>query len=150
MRAALRRVAGVLAPSDPDRIHWLRSTPFLALQLAALVVPSLAGFGLREALFAAGTYAAGMFFVTAGYHRYFSHRAFRTSRAFQLVLAVGAECTAQKGVLWWAGHHRDHHRFSDGPRDPHRDREFQRDAVFSVGQYRNGMPVRKLRLKGVS
>ncbi|HEY6098862.1 MAG TPA: acyl-CoA desaturase [Anaeromyxobacter sp.] len=119
MRAALRRVAGVLAPSDPDRIHWLRSTPFLALQLGALVVPWLAGFGRREALFAAGTYAAGMFFVTAGYHRYFSHRAFRTSRAFQLVLALGAQGTVQKGVLWWAGHHRDHHRFSDGPRDVH-------------------------------
>jgi len=119
MRTALRPVADALAPSDPDRIHWLRSMPFLALQAAALVVPWLAGFGLREALFAAGTYAAGMFFVTAGYHRYFSHRAFRTSRAFQLVLALGAQCTVQKGVLWWAGHHRDHHRFSDEPRDVH-------------------------------
>jgi stearoyl-CoA desaturase (delta-9 desaturase) len=117
--AALGRVADVLAPSDPDRIHWLRSTPFLALQVAAMVVPWLAGFGPREALFAAGTYAVGMFFVTAGYHRYFSHRAFRTSRAFQLVLALGAQCTVQKGVLWWAGHHRDHHRFSDEPRDVH-------------------------------
>ena len=119
MRAALRRVADVLAPSDPERVHWIRTTPFLALQLAALVVPWVAGFGLREALFAAGTYAAGMFFVTAGYHRYFSHRAFRTSRAFQLLLAVGAQCTVQKGVLWWAGHHRDHHRFSDQPPDLH-------------------------------
>jgi len=119
MRAALRRLADLLAPSDPDRVHWLRSTPFLAIQVAALVVPWLAGFGLREALFAAGTYAAGMFFVTAGYHRYFSHRAYRTSRAFQLVLALGAQCTVQKGVLWWAGHHRDHHRFSDAPRDVH-------------------------------
>ena len=119
MRAALRRLADALAPSDPDRIQWLCSMPFLALQAAALVVPWLAGFGLREALFAAGTYAAGMFFVTAGYHRYFSHRSFRTSRAFQLILAVGAQCTVQKGVLWWAGHHREHHRFSDGPRDVH-------------------------------
>ena len=119
MPSALRRLAEVLAPSAPDRIHWLRSMPFFALQLAALVVPWLAGFGVREALFAAGTYATGMFFVTAGYHRYFSHRAFRTSRAFQLVLALGAQCTVQKGVLWWAGHHRDHHRFSDQPPDVH-------------------------------
>lgn len=119
MRSPLRRLADALAPSDPDRTHWLFSMPFLALQAAALVVPWLAGFGLREALFAAGTYAAGMFFVTAGYHRYFSHRAFRTSRAFQLVLALGAQCTIQKGVLWWAGHHRDHHRFSDQQPDVH-------------------------------
>jgi stearoyl-CoA desaturase (delta-9 desaturase) len=119
MRAALRRLAGVLAPSDPDRLHWLRSTPFLALQVAALAVPWLASFGLRQALFAAGTYAAGMFFVTAGYHRYFSHRAFRTGRAFQLALALGAQCTVQKGVLWWAGHHREHHRFSDQAPDIH-------------------------------
>ncbi|HET6412400.1 MAG TPA: acyl-CoA desaturase [Anaeromyxobacter sp.] len=119
MRSLLRRLLAVLAPADPDRIHWLRSTPFLALQLGALVVPALAGFGARAALLAAVSYAAGMFFVTAGYHRYFSHRAFRTGRAFQFVLAVGAQCTVQKGVLWWAGHHREHHRFSDGPRDAH-------------------------------
>jgi stearoyl-CoA desaturase (delta-9 desaturase) len=117
--AALRRAATALAPTDPDRIHWVRSAPFVALQLAAFAVPLLAGFGPREAGVTAATYAAGMFFVTAGYHRYFSHRAFRTSRAFQLVLAVGAQCTAQKGVLWWAGHHRDHHRFSDRAEDVH-------------------------------
>ena len=50
-----------------------------------------------------------MFVVTATYHRYFSHRAFKTSRAFQFVLALGAQSAAQKGVLWWASHHRWHH-----------------------------------------
>jgi stearoyl-CoA desaturase (delta-9 desaturase) len=60
-----------------------------------------------------------MFAVTAGYHRYFSHRSYRTSRAFQLVLAFVGGTAAQKGVLWWAAHHRDHHRWSDGPDDVH-------------------------------
>jgi stearoyl-CoA desaturase (delta-9 desaturase) len=60
-----------------------------------------------------------MFFITAGYHRYFSHRAYRTSRWFQLVLAVGATATFQKGVLWWAAHHRVHHRRSDQEGDLH-------------------------------
>jgi stearoyl-CoA desaturase (delta-9 desaturase) len=60
-----------------------------------------------------------MFGITAGYHRYFSHRAFRTSRAFQLVLAILGAASAQKGPLWWAAHHRDHHRWSDGPEDIH-------------------------------
>jgi stearoyl-CoA desaturase (delta-9 desaturase) len=60
-----------------------------------------------------------MFAITAGYHRYFSHRSFRTGRVFQLVLAVLGASAAQKGPLWWAAHHRDHHRYSDGPDDIH-------------------------------
>jgi stearoyl-CoA desaturase (delta-9 desaturase) len=60
-----------------------------------------------------------MFFVTAGYHRYFSHRTFRTSRPMQLFFAVAAMTSSQKGVLWWASHHRTHHRLSDGAGDPH-------------------------------
>jgi stearoyl-CoA desaturase (Delta-9 desaturase) len=60
-----------------------------------------------------------MFFVTAGYHRYFSHRAFKTSRVFQFVIALIATSTGQKGVLWWAAHHRHHHRYSDMEEDLH-------------------------------
>jgi stearoyl-CoA desaturase (delta-9 desaturase) len=60
-----------------------------------------------------------MFGVTAGYHRYFAHRAFKTGRAFQFVLAVLAQSSSQKGVLWWAAHHRHHHRYSDMPEDIH-------------------------------
>jgi stearoyl-CoA desaturase (delta-9 desaturase) len=64
-------------------------------------------------------YVARMFFVTAGYHRYFSHRTFKTSRVFQFILAFLAQTSAQKGVLWWAAHHRAHHKHSDTPQDPH-------------------------------
>ena len=60
-----------------------------------------------------------IFGVMAGYHRYFSHRTFKTSRVFQFVLALLAETTGQKGVLWWAAHHRNHHKFSDLPWDVH-------------------------------
>jgi len=56
------------------------------------------------------SYAVRMVVVTAGYHCYFAHRAFKTSRPFQLLLAVAAQSAAQKGVLWWASHHRWHHR----------------------------------------
>ena len=52
------------------------------------------------------TYWGRMFFITAGYHRYFSHKTYRTSRAFQFVLAAGGLTCVQKGPLWWAGHHR--------------------------------------------
>jgi stearoyl-CoA desaturase (delta-9 desaturase) len=68
---------------------------------------------------AVGMYYLRMFFITAGYHRYFSHRAFKTSRVFQALLAAGAETSSQKGVLWWAAHHRNHHKYSDTPQDPH-------------------------------
>ncbi len=60
-----------------------------------------------------------MFWVTGGYHRYFSHKSYKTSRWFQFVIAFMAMTSAQKGVLWWAAHHRHHHRYSDTPKDPH-------------------------------
>lgn len=64
-------------------------------------------------------YVLRMFGVTAGYHRYFAHRSFKTSRPFQLVLALLAMTSAQRGVVWWAWHHRHHHRHSDTPVDFH-------------------------------
>ncbi len=57
--------------------------------------------------------------VTVGYHRYFAHRAFKTSRAFQFLLAVGGCLSLQRGPLWWTATHRLHHRHSDEPGDPH-------------------------------
>jgi stearoyl-CoA desaturase (delta-9 desaturase) len=60
-----------------------------------------------------------IFAIGAGYHRYFSHRAYRTSRAFQLALAVLSQSTAQKSVLWWASKHRHHHLHSDTETDVH-------------------------------
>lgn len=64
-------------------------------------------------------YFARMFFITAGYHRYFAHRSFQTSRFFQFVIAFCAQTSLQKGALWWASNHRIHHRYSDKPKDPH-------------------------------
>ena len=67
----------------------------------------------------AATFYARMFGITGGYHRYFAHRTYKTSRPFQLVLAL-LGCTAtQKGPLWWAGHHRGHHKYADRPGDVH-------------------------------
>ena len=60
-------------------------------------------------------YVTRMFFVTGGYHRYFSHRSYKTSRWFQFLIALAAQTSAQKGALWWAAHHRSHHKHSDTP-----------------------------------
>jgi stearoyl-CoA desaturase (delta-9 desaturase) len=67
----------------------------------------------------AGSYFVRMFFITTAYHRYFAHRAFEAGRGFQYFLAFMAMTSSQKGVLWWAGHHRIHHRHSDAPGDLH-------------------------------
>ena len=106
-------------PTASDRIAWSRSLPFFAVHAAAIATPFLVPVEGRWIALAAALYAVRLFGITAGYHRYFSHRAFRTSRAFQLVLAWLGASSAQKGPLWWAAHHRDHHRYSDGPDDVH-------------------------------
>ena len=107
-----RRRAG---PARTSYFH-LGSAPFWAIHLAALGGVLFYGLSVAGVALALGAYFARMVLVTAGYHRYFSHRAFKTSRAFQFVLAVLAQSSAQKGVLWWASHHRRHHRTSDTPR----------------------------------
>ncbi len=61
--------------------------------------------------------------ITLGFHRYFSHRSFKTSRVFQFVLAVISQSAGQRGVLWWASHHRRHHKHSDEDNDPHSPRQ---------------------------
>lgn len=107
-------------PHDPklDRMNLATSLPFIVFHLmAGLVV--LVGFEWKWALLALASYYVRMFGVTAGYHRYFAHRAFKTNRVFQFILAWLAQSSAQKGALWWAAHHRHHHRFSDAPEDLH-------------------------------
>ncbi len=64
-------------------------------------------------------YFIRMFAITGGYHRYFSHRTYKTSRWFQFLLAFMAETSSQKGALWWAAHHRTHHKESDTINDVH-------------------------------
>ena len=92
--------------------------PFIAFHLALGLV-FVTGLSWAWVLVAAISYLVRMFAVSAGYHRYFSHRAFRTSRLFQFVLAWAAQMSAQRGVLWWASHHRLHHKYADTSRDVH-------------------------------
>jgi stearoyl-CoA desaturase (delta-9 desaturase) len=100
-------------------VDWVQSLPFLGVHLVALGTVLLTPFSWPLLALALGSYAVRMFGLTAGYHRYFSHRSYRTGRAFQLVLAILGATATQKGPLWWSAHHRDHHRFSDTPDDIH-------------------------------
>jgi stearoyl-CoA desaturase (Delta-9 desaturase) len=108
-----------VVPDPRDRLHVATSIPFFLIHLAALVGVFLVPFHFSYVLVALGLYYVRMFGVTAGYHRYFAHRSYKTSRVFQFLLAWLAESSVQKGVLWWSGHHRDHHRDSDTPADIH-------------------------------
>jgi stearoyl-CoA desaturase (delta-9 desaturase) len=103
---------------DPDRIDWLRTAPFLALHVACLAVFWVGVSPIALAV-AAALYAVRMFTLTGFYHRYFSHRAFRTSRIVQFIFAVIGASSVQRGPLWWAAHHRNHHRHADTALDPH-------------------------------
>jgi len=107
--------------ADPalDRTQWALSIPFIAVHLVAIVGAMLVPPTWPLVAACAASYAIRMWGVTAGYHRYFSHRTFKTSRVFQALLAVVAESSAQKGALWWAAHHRHHHKHSDEPTDVH-------------------------------
>ena len=68
---------------------------------------------------ALGGYVFRMWAITIGYHRYFAHRSYKTSRVWQAVLAILGETTMQNGPIWWASVHRAHHKESDLPGDPH-------------------------------
>ena len=96
---------------------WIKNLPFLFMHLACLAVFFVPATPLGVVL-CAGLYFARMFGITAGYHRYFSHRSYKTSRWFQFVLACLGCSAMQKGPLWWTAHHREHHRHSDTEDDP--------------------------------
>ena len=100
------------------RIRAASLAGFLVVHVAALGVFAL-GFSWKGIALCLGSYYLRMFAVTAGFHRYFSHRTYRLSRVPQFLLAVLGQTAAQKGVLWWASHHRHHHRYSDRPEDIH-------------------------------
>lgn len=98
---------------EADR--WL---PFVFLHAGCLLA-----FWTGCSAFAVGVcaflYCVRMFAITAFYHRYFSHRAFKTSRLVQLLFALVGASSMQRGPLWWASHHRRHHANSDKVGDLH-------------------------------
>jgi stearoyl-CoA desaturase (delta-9 desaturase) len=92
--------------------------PFLVVHLSCVLVV-VVGVSTTAVVVAVVSYALRMFGITAFFHRCFSHRAFRTGRRTQFVGAFLGAAAAQRGPLWWAAHHRVHHRRTDRPGDPH-------------------------------
>lgn len=101
---------------------WIHSLPFYLFHVAmgaAFFVP----FSWEMVALCLASYVLRMFAITAGYHRYFSHRSYKMSRVPQFLMAFLGSTSIQKGVLWWAANHRHHHRFSDQSQDIHSPRQ---------------------------
>ena len=107
---------------DPGEAHndiiYPSAIPFVLVHLACIAA-IWTGISWQAVAICAVLYWGRIFAIGAGYHRYFSHRAFSTSRVFQFVLAVLSQSTTQKSVLWWAAKHRHHHLHSDTDQDVH-------------------------------
>ena len=92
--------------------------PFVLVHLACFGA-IWTGVTWQAVIIAVALYWGRIFAIGAGYHRYFSHRAYSTGRIFQFILAVACQSTLQKSVLWWAAKHRHHHLHSDTEADIH-------------------------------
>lgn len=101
--------------------RFMNAAKFAAFWLIHLGCVLVFWTGVSWAAFAVciAMYVLRMFAITGGYHRYFSHRSYKTSRWFQFLLGFLGASSAQKGPIWWASHHRHHHQYSDTEHDVH-------------------------------
>ena len=106
--------------NDKKQFHidWPRCIPFIGMHIGVISL-CFVDFSWTAVLFGIGFYCIRMLAITGFYHRYFAHRAFKTSRWFQFVGACVGNASIQRGPLWWAAHHRDHHLHSDTDKDVH-------------------------------
>ncbi len=104
-------------PGEP-RTECDRWLPFIFLHAGCALV-LFTGCSDFAIIVCAALYCIRMFAITGFYHRYFSHRAFKTSRALQFLFALIGSASMQRGPLWWAAHHRVHHARSDKYGDLH-------------------------------
>ncbi len=99
-------------------VDWARVIPFLLMHAACLAVIWV-GFSWTALIVTLALYVVRMFAITGFYHRYFSHRTFKTSRVGQFIFGLLGASAVQRGPIWWAAHHRHHHVYSDKPEDVH-------------------------------
>jgi stearoyl-CoA desaturase (delta-9 desaturase) len=109
-------------------VDWGRIIPFTGMHIAVVAV-FWVGWSPVAVWTAIFLYALRMFAITGFYHRYFSHKTFRTSRALQFIFAVIGASSVQRGPLWWAANHRIHHAHTDTPEDVHS--PFQHGLLWS-------------------
>ena len=103
---------------EEDNRLLLITSPLVFMHLACIGI-FFTGFSWVAVVALLITYFVRVFALTAGFHRYFSHRSFKTSRFFQFIMAWVGTSAAQMGPMWWAAHHRHHHQHSDTEEDVH-------------------------------
>jgi len=102
----------------PNQFEWRRCLPFAFIHLGCIGL-FWVGWSWAAVWIALSLYLVRMFAITGFYHRYFSHRTFKTSRFAQFLFAVIGNTAIQRGALWWAATHRHHHKHSDQEEDTH-------------------------------
>jgi stearoyl-CoA desaturase (delta-9 desaturase) len=115
---AARTNEAALSRSSGRHVDWARVVPFLLMHAACLAVIWV-GFSWTALMVTVALYLVRMFAITGFYHRYFSHRSFKTSRVGQFIFGLLGASAVQRGPIWWAAHHRHHHVHSDKPDDVH-------------------------------
>src|SRR5450432_1910851 len=105
-------------PLSGKKLDYTICAQFLLLHLACLAF-IWSGVSTVAVVTCLSLYVVRMFAITAGFHRFFAHRTYRTGRVFQFVLAFIGTASYQKGPLWWSSHHRHHHLYSDTENDLH-------------------------------
>ena len=100
------------------QIDWARAIPYFLIHASILSV-FFVGFSSFALLICLFMFAIRMFAITGFYHRYFSHKTFKTSRFTQFIFAIIGASAVQRGPIWWAAHHRGHHMHSDTEKDQH-------------------------------
>ena len=109
---------GAIPAGESKKVDWLRIVPLLFMHLMCLAVIWV-GWSWTAVITALVLYLVRMFAITGFYHRYFSHKAFKSNRFWQFVFGVAGNASVQRGPIWWASHHRHHHRYADQQQDVH-------------------------------
>jgi len=107
-----------ISDDDDNKVDWFRVLPLIALHAGCLLAFWVA-WSPTAVIIAVALYLVRMFAITGFYHRYFSHKSFKTNRFWQFIFAAVGNTAVQRGPLWWAAHHRHHHRFADLANDVH-------------------------------
>ena len=106
------------AHAPHEDIVYPATIPFIVVHVVCLAA-IWTGVTAEALVVALVLYLVRMWAITGGYHRYFSHRSYKTSRPVQFLIALVGQSSAQRGVIWWAAVHRNHHLYSDTPHDVH-------------------------------
>ena len=121
--AAARTAAPEMIPIAHESTERFVRTIVFALPPAALGVGGWLAWGgalhWQDLLVLGITYTLTGLGITVGYHRLFTHRSFKTTRAVRALLAVFGSMAVEGPVIEWVATHRKHHRFSDHTGDPH-------------------------------